>query len=92
MEWDSWSAFDVLLENPKFDSLRTVDIVMWMNNLDTKDQAAAKVAMENLSGSLPFLKRSGKLKIRLPAPYIQKVKREEWHRDLSHFYLGVYLW
>lgn len=69
MEWDSWSAFDVLLENPKFDSLRTVDIVVRIvgSLYDWKKMGkeSANAAVENLSGNLPFLKRSGKLKIRL---------------------------
>lgn len=70
-EWDSWSAFDVLLENPKFDSLRLVDIVMKRRNPmyvlavlhKSELEAAAKAAVEKLRGNLPFLERSGKLKI-----------------------------
>jgi len=71
MEWDSWFAFDVLLENPKFDSLRLVDIVMKRRNPmfisavlhKSELETAGKAAVEKLRASLPFLERSGKLKI-----------------------------
>lgn len=70
MEWDSWSAFDVLLENPKFGSLRMVDIVMerrprmYFSNKSGLE-TAAEAAAEKLRGNLPSLERSGKLKISL---------------------------
>lgn len=71
MEWDSWSAFDALLENPKFGSLRMVDIVierrprMYVSVVLNKSEleTAAKAAVEKLRGNLPSLERSGKLKI-----------------------------
>lgn len=71
MEWDPWSAFDVLLENPKFGSLRLVDIVikrcppMHVSAVLHKSEleTAAEAAVEKLRGNLPFLERSEKLKI-----------------------------